>query len=312
MRKLQYLFIAIGTVTFLYLLRKMGVGNIWGALRLVGWGFILILSQEIVAYLLNTLGWRYSFSPGFTPPFKRLLHLRIAGDGLNYLTPSVTLAGEWARTTMLGDAIPLSERLSSVVMAKLTQGIAQGLMASSVILWVALHKISWSQIKNQVQSGTLLLGGLLLVVVILEIRAWKSGKKEESTNSKPEASGWQAFRKLDKNIGSFIRNYPIRFALSVFFFFLGFLWGGFEAYWIAHFLNVPITVSTALCIETLSVLMDGLFIMVPAKVGTQEATKTAIFASLGLSPKDGFTFGLIRHLREISWALVGLYFLRSR
>ncbi|TPW18607.1 MAG: hypothetical protein FD126_3378, partial [Elusimicrobia bacterium] len=63
----------------------------------------------------------------------------------------------------------------------------------------------------------------------------------------------------------------------------------------------------ALTIELLSITIDGIFFMVPAKVGTQEGGKTAIFTALGLPPASGFAFGVVRHIRELAWAALGLY-----
>ena len=45
--------------------------------------------------------------------------------------------------------------------------------------------------------------------------------------------------------------------------------------------------------------------IVPAKIGTQEAGKTAIFAGLGLPASKGLAFGLVRHVRELAWAAAG-------
>ena len=59
-------------------------------------------------------------------------------------------------------------------------------------------------------------------------------------------------------------------------------------------------------IEVLSSMIDGIFFMVPAKVGTQEAGKTAIFVLLGLPAQTGLAFGIVRHIRELSWASLGL------
>jgi hypothetical protein len=53
--------------------------------------------------------------------------------------------------------------------------------------------------------------------------------------------------------------------------------------------------------------MDGIFFAVSGKAGTQEATKTAIFAALGFNPSFGFSFAIIRHMREILWAVIGFY-----
>jgi hypothetical protein len=98
---------------------------------------------------------------------------------------------------------------------------------------------------------------------------------------------------------------PGRFALSALFFLLGFAWGAWEVLVICWFLGIPMDPLTALSVEVLSVLVDSIFIMVPAKIGTQEAGKTAIFAGLGLSASKGLAFGLVRHVRELAWAAGG-------
>ena len=61
-----------------------------------------------------------------------------------------------------------------------------------------------------------------------------------------------------------------------------------------------------MAIEVLSAAIDSLLFMVPAKVGTQEGGKTAIFATLGLSASAGLAFGIVRHIRELAWAGFGL------
>ena len=104
----------------------------------------------------------------------------------------------------------------------------------------------------------------------------------------------------------YLLRHPGRFLGSIAFFMLGYSWGAAEVWIICHFLGLPIGVETAFSVEFLSNLVDSLAFWVPAKIGTQEAGKTAIFAGLGLPPEMGFTLGLIRHVRELCWAGVGL------
>ena len=103
----------------------------------------------------------------------------------------------------------------------------------------------------------------------------------------------------------YLRAHPGRFALSTFFFMMGFAWGAWEVLVICFFLGLRVDLITALCVEVLSVVVDSVFIMVPAKIGTQEAGKIAIFAGLGLPAARGLAFGLVRHVRELSWAAAG-------
>ena len=43
------------------------------------------------------------------------------GDGINYLTPSATIAGEFARANLLEASVPMAVRVNGVVAAKATK-----------------------------------------------------------------------------------------------------------------------------------------------------------------------------------------------
>jgi len=64
-----------------------------------------------------------------------------------------------------------------------------------------------------------------------------------------------------------------------------------------------------LAIEILSTTIDAILFFVPGKVGTQEGGKVLIFVMLGLDPAQGLTFALMRRIREMVWAGVGLLIL---
>lgn len=310
MRHLKWVILAVGSAVFAYLLRQMGLEHVTGAIGAVGAGFVLVFGQEIVPIALNTLGWRLTFRPEHSKSvsFARLLHLRIVGDGLNYLTPTAGLGGELARVAMLGEDLPIAARIVSVSLAKLTQGIGMALTALMVVLFVAQGRLKLASFSGHLTTGVILLGALLGLILILQMRAGKDaaeGDVPEDQRSLKKAVVAE-LKRIDKSIGAFLRDHPGRFAASVLCYWAAFVWGMVEVYLITWLMGVPLTWSTALAIETLSVLFDGLFIMVPGKIGTQEATRTAIFAGLGMSPHTGFAYGIVRHLREIAWALVGL------
>ena len=68
----------------------------------------------------------------------------------------------------------------------------------------------------------------------------------------------------------------------------------------------------ALAVEIFSNIVDSMMFFVPAKVGTQEAGKTAIFHLLGYRAGQGLAFGLIRHTREVIWSSAGFLILRAQ
>jgi hypothetical protein len=90
------------------------------------------------------------------------------------------------------------------------------------------------------------------------------------------------------------------------FFFIGWAAGAIEVYLILLFLGIPVTVERALAIEVLSATIDAVLFFVPGKVGTQEGGKVLIFSMLGLEAAKGLSLGILRRMRELIWAGIGL------
>jgi uncharacterized membrane protein YbhN (UPF0104 family) len=79
-----------------------------------------------------------------------------------------------------------------------------------------------------------------------------------------------------------------------------------EVWLVMYFLTVPISWTTAVGIEVLSVIVDGVFFFMPGKLGTQEGGKMLAFTLFGLPPEKGLAMGLIRRGRELFWDSIGL------
>src|SRR5439155_22448504 len=67
-------------------------------------------------------------------PLRRLVALRVAGDAINYLPPSGTLAGEGGRTAMLKASHATGTEATSVIVAKSAQTLGQGLFVAAGVL----------------------------------------------------------------------------------------------------------------------------------------------------------------------------------
>lgn len=322
MKKIEILLLCVGLIMLGVLIKQMNMPLVISAVIKIGiFGFIFIYVQEIVAISLNSLGWQFAFTKdiGYKIGFKKILQLRIIGDGINYLTPSATLAGEWTKAVMLGKQYPLAVRLSSVAVSKITQAIGMVICSVTGIVWAFYAHVDFADMGKYIKGGGGLLGIILLLIVALEIRAGimkrRAAKQlEENAPKDKKLSVWGHLRSVDKEIMTFISDYPLRFAMSVLCYLGAYVWGAFEVFFLCKFLGVSVTWGTALLVEMLSIFMDGIFFAVPGKAGTQEATKTAIFTALGFNPDFGFSFAISRHLREIAWALTGfvLYYFYSR
>lgn len=298
------LIVILGSSMFLYLLWSFGPGRVWELFRGFGWGFAVILPVYYTDHILNATGWRLAFTPtqAAQVSFWELVRVRIAGDGVNYLTPSATIAGELVRPGMLRSSLPHDAKVASVVVAKAAQAAAQGLFVLLGLIYLInaqVYDFKAGQAGWAAAGISAMLCGVALGVALLAARP-----PQRLTARFPAA-----FAKLEpvrRGLREFLGRHPLRLIGSIFFFMLGYAWGAAEMWLICQLLGFPIGAETALCIEFLSTLVDAFAFMVPAKIGTQEAGKAVIFKGLGLAADVGFTTGLIRHTRELLWAALGL------
>ncbi len=303
-RLLTGILLALGVATFGYLLWTFQPARVWTRLADFGWAFALVLPFQIFDHLCNAFGWRLAFAPSDARavPFWELLRVRVAGDSLNYLTPSANLAGELVRPGMLGGAASSDAKIASVVVAKAAQATAQSIF---ILLGMAYLLAGRSAVFREGQAAwSALAVAVILLVVAGSVAAFAA-----------QPSAWlsrRAPRFVARSVPvrvllrGYLRRHPLRLCGSVVLFTLGYVWGAAEIWLIARLLGAQLGAHEVFAIEVLSNLVDLLAFMVPAKIGTQEGGKAVIFKGLGLSSELGFSVGLIRHIRELCWAGSGL------
>lgn len=297
--------LAAGLVSFAFLIWKFDPAVVWAQVSAAGLGILILLPIHIVDHAFGALAWKFTFSPedARAMPFWTLVKVRIAGDGVNYLTPSGTIAGELVRPGMLGSLRSEEVKNASVVLTKITQSLAQALfivLGLGFVLWESPEFMRGRQLRGGLAVAVLIMCGMGFVLYLL---ARKNGAKKHGRLSRLLPEG--AFGTMREQVRASLRRHPGRLALSTLCFIAAYAWGAVEAYLICRFLGRDVSAGTALSIEILSNLFDMASFMVPAKVGVQEASKAVIFRGLGYPASQGLAFGLIRHLRELAWSSAG-------
>lgn len=295
-----------GLVMLAFLLYKLDARETAALALQVRWMFALILAQELGAHLFNALGWRLAFRPADSLRFRLrdLLAYRVMGDGVNYLTPSATIAGEFARANLLEASVPLAVRVNGVVAAKATQAFGQVAFIALGLGWamgdVVPALAPWSRAARWFCAAA----AAAAAASWLTARSRHVRDLADAARGKPGWRGWVS--RMPADLLGFWADHPLRLTASAAAFGAGYAWNVGETWLIARSLGAPVDWTTALRIEVLSNVVDALLFMVPAKAGTQEAGKTLVFGLLGLSPRAGLAFGLVRHARELLWAAGGL------
>ncbi|HVM96964.1 MAG TPA: flippase-like domain-containing protein, partial [Candidatus Acidoferrales bacterium] len=294
---------------FAFLLYRIGPATVLANLQLVGFGIVPIVGQELISFCANTLGWWSAFTPPRPPiRFRQLLAARMAGDAVNYVTPTATIGGEFVRTRFLRGHATATELVASVTVAKLAQTIGQIVFIVAGLTFI----VGETPLPPTVRHGLLsALAGFVLVTAIFFIMQRRGLfvtvlhlLQRFGIAHEPEWA--ERLTRLDAEIARFHGRDSGPLLQSIACFFVGWCMGAVEIYLILFFLDVPATIQRAVTIEVLSATIDGILFFVPAKAGTQEGGKVLIFTLLGLDPAKGLALALLRRIRELTWAAVGL------
>jgi len=103
----------VGLGLFGWVLSSADLPAVWGVLKGLQWRFALVLLFYIVIFGLDTLGWWFAFSPKVRTQLHwiRLFRVRLAGEALNYVTPTAWVGGEPVKAALLSKryGVPLPE-----------------------------------------------------------------------------------------------------------------------------------------------------------------------------------------------------------
>src|SRR5579871_1573763 len=124
MRRLETIFVIIGLIFYGWLIHSLGARSVYTHLRMVGWGLGVTIALESVARIANTLGWWAVIEK--PPPalsFSKLFAARIAGEAIDYTTPSAQLGGQLVMALMVRRELPIAAGLATVVIATFAEAI---------------------------------------------------------------------------------------------------------------------------------------------------------------------------------------------
>ena len=277
LRIAERLVLASGIVLFCFLVTRLGADNILANLRLVGWGIFVIIAAEILAFLANTLGWRAAFPRQETvPSFGQLLLARIAGDGVNYLTPTATMGGEFVRVRMLQGQAPVPSLAASVMVAKLTQTIGLLVFVSCGLLAVINELRLPSSVKWGILASLVVFAAMISGLLLMQRRGLLTPALEFAVRGL-RLRFLTRFRapleQLDAEMARVHRESSFRIFLSVGFFALGFAQGVIDTYLIIWFFGIPVSLKLALAIEVLRVVLNNLTFLSPSERALRKQAK---------------------------------------
>jgi uncharacterized membrane protein YbhN (UPF0104 family) len=298
---------------FVYMLGRASTTTVLDKVRLLGWGFALLIVLSGARQVLRTLAWHRCLQPdGRRPGLLDLFGLRLMGEALNSLTPAGPLVGETAKVWAASRKMPAQSSVSSVVIENLIYYLAAVLFMLSAVVLVLLelaplHRFRW------------LAAGLVICFLASMLLAARSVSKRVSLvrGILDRLRGWGfkcAF------LGRYEHDlWAMEMEIYDFFLtrkalFLGLLalelatnfTGIGEAYLILRATTAHTSVLAAYLTESTNRAVQLLFAFVPLGLGVDEGLAATTLRTLGYNASEGISLAIIRKIRTVFWVGVGL------
>lgn len=311
MRRVETLIILLALGFYIWFLRRFGFYDVIHYLRLAGWGLALTISLESVARFANTLGWRitivnYPRDLGFG----ELFVARIAGEAIDYVTPSAQLGGQFVMAMMVRRKLAIAAGLATVTVAALAEALGQIVFISVALLTALpfearLHHLFWPVMGGLGVAAGLAVGFLIVQLKQPFSRLWKIAARFEAPQlQNPEVMA--AAAEADALLIGFYDKHRWRLLASTMLYTLAWAMGPVEIFIYLKLLHVPATWIVALLVESLGLLIERATFLIPAKLVSQEGGKALILSLLGYSADIGFAIGFLRRVKEMVWVFFGL------
>lgn len=311
-KKLKILFFALGIALLIFLIYKVGIGNIYENLLSMGYKFPIIFLPFALIFLLDTLGWQYSFNHWFDGiKLRNLYPVRWAGESINILTPSAYVGGEPVKAYILKRYnVPLQDGLASVVVGKTVMTMAQ-----IVFLIIGIITATRYIPTNDYLILTVVIAVMISIPLLYFFFYWQKKGLFISISTLLERfkikidyliRNKEKIESLDEKIRYFYKYRSKRLYISFFYYFFAWAAGMLEVYTILYLMGYKISFFEALIIESMVQLLKSCSFFIPGSLGVVEGGGILLFTALGLNAQVGLSYGIFRRLRELIWAGIGL------
>jgi uncharacterized membrane protein YbhN (UPF0104 family) len=311
MRRVETLIILLALVFYGWFLHRFGARDVWHYVQMVGWGLAVTIALEAVARICNTLGWRATIEN-----YPRNLHFgelfvaRIAGEAIDYVTPSGQLGGQFVMAMMVRRKLTMAVGLATVVVASLAEAFGQIGFISAALLTslpfeAELHHLLWP-----VVGGFAIAVGLAGAFLYVQLKRpfallWKAAAKlDVKYLSDPEVKA--AADEADAILIDFYARHRGRLVLSCLCYLVAWSMGPVEIYILLTLLHQPASWMIVLLIEAMGLLIERATFLIPGKLVSQEGGKALILSILGYPAGLGFAIGFLRRIKEMTWVAFGL------
>jgi hypothetical protein len=269
----------------------------------------LVLLPGAGWHIVRTLGWLICFPADVRPSFWRLFRVRLAADAVSYFTIR-GVASEPLRVVLLLDRVPAEASTASTILERTAMGVMSVVLVgltSAIAMSSDAVPEGWQNVFRWIAIVAVVVVGLTAIFLTRQGRY--VGPMFEAVY---RLTGWHwtegrvarfirdveaIFLELARSDPRRLRNLAV---LSVAAYALMTLeiW---RVFWAIH---EPVSVWSAMFVETFTRSASVFSGMIPANLGALEASNVAVVRALGLAGAG--SLALSRRFRGLCWAGLGL------
>jgi uncharacterized protein (TIRG00374 family) len=260
-------------------------------------------------HIVRTLGWLICFPPHVRPSFWRLFRVRLAADAVSYFTIR-GLASEPLRVVLLLDRVPAEASTASTILERTAMGVMSVILVgltSAVAMSSDAVPEGWQNVFRWIAIVAVLVVGLTALFLTREGRY--VGPMFEAVY---RLTGWHwtegrvarfirdveaIFLELARSDRRRLRNLAL-LSIAAYALMTLEIW---IVFWAIH---EPVSVWSAMFVETFTRSASVFSGMIPANLGALEASNVVVVRALGLAGAG--SLALSRRVRGLFWAGLGL------
>ena len=299
---------AVGVALLVWQVRDAGgLAAVQGGLASVGAGFVVILILSFLRFLMRAVAWCALL--GAPAPLPAALAATISGDALGNLTPFGLAASEPAKAFYIGRHLEPARAFAALAAENFFYSVS---VAVYVIAGAAAMLVAFHGLPEALRQGGV--AALLLMSGVLAAAGWIASRRPTTastmlrrlpfTGAAGLADRMRDFERLTYGSAAHESARLGQMALAE----IGFHVLSFAESWLVLYLltggrSLPLE---ALVLDSVSRVINVAFKMVPMRLGVDEISSEMVGTAIGLASGTGLVVALVRKIRMLAWAAVGL------
>ena len=305
--RVAYPGLVVGLALFAALLAAHGARDVVGALRAAGFGLVVVAAFHVFPMLADALGWRRLLPSELRPPVRTVLWARWIGESVNGLLPVLQVGGNIVKAGLLARTGVGAGLAGASVVVDVTLVMLSQVIFTIIGLFLLLLHLGGQVLALPVAVGVVVMGSIVAAFYALQ-RQGVFGALAQLL-AKLGRGRWTSLvtggDAIDASVSVLYRQRRT-IASSSMWHLLSWIVGVGEVWLALFFLGHPVSLLSAMMVESLGQAVRAGAFAVPGALGVQEGGYVMLGRVLGLGPETALALSLAKRVRELLLGIPGL------